>query len=167
MIDHERVWLAVEARFSMPPHSIHGPAHWRRVEAIGLALAEATGADRDVVHLFACFHDSRRETDGTDPDHGRRGAALARSMRGELFDLADDAFALLEFACTHHTDARTSKDPTIATCWDADRLDLARLGFRIERRLLSTAPAKRSEFQGWATSLCQLPPDRWGHPEAR
>ncbi|MEZ6235591.1 MAG: hypothetical protein R3B68_15505 [Phycisphaerales bacterium] len=31
-------------------------------------------------------------------------------------------------ACRDHTHARTHPDPTIATCFDADRLDLARVG---------------------------------------
>ncbi len=45
-------------------------------------------------------------------------------------------------ACDGHTDGKTSDDPTIGACWDADRLDLCRLGDRIDVRALSTAPAR-------------------------
>src|SRR5262245_33584211 len=63
-IDFERLWRTVAAQFVGRTTSIHGPAHWRRVERNGLLLAERTGADMEVVRLFALFHDSRRETDG-------------------------------------------------------------------------------------------------------
>ena len=43
--------------FKLGAESVHGPAHWGRVLEIGLELAKHTGADTDVVTLFAVFHD--------------------------------------------------------------------------------------------------------------
>ena len=36
---------------------IHGIEHWHQVEYNGMLLAKKTGADFDVVRLFAIFHD--------------------------------------------------------------------------------------------------------------
>jgi uncharacterized protein len=49
-------------------------------------------------------------------------------MRRSLFDLSDEDFQLLYDACAAHTDGGTQADITIQTCWDADRLDLGRVG---------------------------------------
>jgi uncharacterized protein len=59
-----------------------------------------------------------------------------------LFDLADEHFELLHHACAWHTHGRLSDDPTIGTCWDADRLDLGRVGTRPEARFMSTEFAR-------------------------
>ena len=117
---------------------LHGLSHWERVGRNGLDLAAGTeGADVDVVLLFALFHDSMRLNDGHDPEHGQRGGALAPELR-ELVPLGDDHLALLQTACAGHTDGRTSADPTIGACWDADRLDLPRVGITPVAALMST-----------------------------
>jgi uncharacterized protein len=122
------LWEFVTGQFHSPAYSIHGPDHWRRVESNGLFLATRTGADIAIVRLFALFHDSRRVNDGWDEGHGARGAEYAKSLRGTAFDLSDDRFELLHYACVWHTDGDHHDHPTIATCWDADRLDLGRVG---------------------------------------
>lgn len=106
----------------------HGVVHWARVLENGLRVAEANGADREVVTLFALFHDSRRVNEGRDDDHGVRGGTLARSLRGSLVHLDNARFELLFEACRLHTQGLTTGDPTLVACWDADRLDLGRVG---------------------------------------
>jgi len=118
--------------------SIHGPEHWRRVERNGLLIAKRSGAVVDVVRLFAVFHDSRREHDDWDVTHGARGVEYAKSLRGKIFDISDEHFGFLCSACTGHTDGQLSNNPTVGTCWDADRLDLDRLGIRLDRNYMST-----------------------------
>jgi uncharacterized protein len=98
------------------------------------------------VVLFAVFHDSQRLNESVDPGHGRRGAGLAGSLRGEAFHLSDHDFALLETACAYHTDCLTNGDITVQTCWDADGLDLGRVGIVPDPRYLCTPAAKESEF---------------------
>ena len=137
-IDWQRIWEQVTREFQCDLDSVHGPRHWRRVERNGLLVSRRSGAVQDVVRLFAVFHDSRREHDGWDDTHGARGAAYAASLRGVLFDLSDSHFELLHFACTWHTHGQLSDDPTIGTCWDADRLDLGRVGTRPQAEYMST-----------------------------
>jgi uncharacterized protein len=52
--------------------------------------------------------------------------------------LDDVSFALLEEACIWHTDRDFSDNPTIGTCWDADRLDLGRVGMIPNPKFMST-----------------------------
>jgi uncharacterized protein len=135
---------------------LHGEGHWRRVTAAGLALLpETPAADPAVVFLFAVFHDSMRFNDGHDPLHGPRGAALAGELRGEAFDLDDAKMELLSFACEEHTNGGVGSDPTVGVCWDADRLNLWRVGIRPDPRLLSTGAARNGGRIKWARDLQQ------------
>jgi uncharacterized protein len=129
--------------FILPEQSPHGPDHWQRVRHNGLLLAEQTGANPRVVELFAFFHDSCRETDGWDITHGPRGAELVREHyeSGQLPASATE-LELIVSACEGHTVERTHADPTIATCWDADRLDLPRVGITVNPEYLCTEAAR-------------------------
>src|SRR5689334_20875632 len=126
--DVEKVWEYVTSRFQGNWASLHGPTHWRRVERNAILLASRTKADVAVVRLFAIFHDSGRVHDGWDDGHGARGADYARQLRDVVYDLDDKAFDLLHYACVWHTNGMQHENLTIATCWDADRLDLGRVG---------------------------------------
>jgi uncharacterized protein len=137
-------------QYALPWHGTHGAGHWARVLENGLRLAEVTGALVEVVQLFAVFHDSRRTNEGADRGHGQQGADLAALLRGQLFDLPDREFELLYTACARHTDGLTEADVTIQTCWDADRLDLGRVGIAPHPRRLCTPAAKRPEILEWA-----------------
>ena len=147
-IDWKPLWDHVERQFPCDPRSVHGPDHWRRVERNGLLVCSGTGAVPEVVRLFALFHDSRREHDGYDVTHGARGAELAASLRGVLFDVSDAHLDLLQYACTWHTHGDTSVDPTIGACWDADRLDLGRVGITPSPRFMSTELGRRIAEHG-------------------
>jgi uncharacterized protein len=65
------------------------------------------------------------------------------SLVPDLFTLEPHRLALLEHAIRHHTAGRTSVDPTIGTCWDADRLDLGRVGMQPHQRYMSTRAARK------------------------
>ena len=142
---------AVLGQYPLPPGGTHGISHWARVLENGLRVAGTTGADPEVVALFALFHDSRRTNEGVDRGHGRRGAELARRLRGGHLDLDHARFELLHDACARHPDGETEADVTVQTCWDADRLDLPRVGFTIDPRLLCTEAARDPEVIAWAT----------------
>jgi len=129
---------------------IHGITHWARVLENGLRLASCTGAQIQVVALFAVFHDSKRANESKDPGHGRRGAEFARMLKGKAFNLSEDDFALLETACAYHTDSLTTGDITVQTCWDSDRLDLGRAGITPDPKYLCTDAAKQPELLNWA-----------------
>jgi uncharacterized protein len=140
-------WPAITAailhNYKLPVQGDHGVVHWARVLVNGLRIAEANGADPEVVTLFALFHDSRRVNEDHDPGHGLRGAQLARSLRGDLVHLDDGRFELLCEACRLHTDGLTSGDRTLLACWDADRLDLGRVGITPDPDRLGTKAARK------------------------
>ena len=121
----------------------HGRDHWLRVLLNGRLLAAETGANLRVVELFALLHDSCRENENDDPLHGHRAAANARELRGKWFDATDAEMDLLKLACELHSDGHTEADITVQTCWDADRLDLGRVGIRPSARYLCTEVARR------------------------
>lgn len=128
----------------------HGISHWARVLENGRLLAQVTGADLEVVELFAIFHDARRVNEGWDIGHGSRGAQLAEELLGRGFDLSVEPFQLLEIACIQHTDGLLEADITVQTCWDSDRLDLLRAGIRPSPDMLCTEAARNPEVITWA-----------------
>jgi uncharacterized protein len=143
-IDFRRIREQVADQFSLGIHSVHGPSHWERVEVWGLRLvAETPGADLTVVRLFALFHDSRRLTEWSDPQHGERGGAFARRKYREWFDCSESQLEVLVAACEGHELGDVSNDPTIGCCWDADRLDLPRVSINPDPEFMSTALGKR------------------------
>ena len=129
-------------RFAIDWHGAHGAAHWVRVRKNGMLLAKSTGANVAVVELFSFFHDSCRINEYVDDGHGKRGADLAMTLRGDLFNASDAEMVLLVEACTGHSDGEVEADVTVQTCWDADRLDLGRVGIRPDAQYLCTAAAK-------------------------
>ncbi len=142
-IHFDSIWAALSEQFGLGLNSIHGPDHWKRVESNGIRLATATeGADLLVVKLFAVFHDSQRINEYTDPDHGPAAERLVRTKQGDWFTLNTDQLELLCLACRKHTDGEVTADPTIGCCWDADRLDLPRVGMTPHRDYMSTAVGK-------------------------
>lgn len=119
----------------------HGPAHWARVWENGQRLAAKTpGCDLLVVSYFALFHDAMRENDFEDPEHGERGYKLAFDLRVHKL-LTAQQWEDFHAATAWHEQGLTSTDPTIGVCWDADRLDLPRVGITPDPRLMSTEAA--------------------------
>ncbi len=138
--------------FKLDWRGVHGVPHWARVRENGLRIGKAVGANLAVVELFAFLHDSRRFNDDSDPEHGRRAAEFARSLRGSLIHISDQDFELLTQACLHHSDGLTEADITVQTCWDADRLDLGRVGIKPKAAYLCTPVAKDPALIRWAYS---------------
>jgi len=129
---------------------LHGFPHWVRVRENGLRLAAMTGADPVVVELFALLHDSRRRNDAWDPRHGARAAESVEALNGSYFDLSAPQLELLKIACAFHSDGLTKGDVTVRACWDADRLDLGRIGTRPRLELFCTDAARQPEILDWA-----------------
>lgn len=143
-IDLLRLTAVVEGHSTNLASALHGPQHWRCVALVGLRLARVTtGADPCVAFLFGLFHDAMRVNDDEDPDHGRRGADLARRLvaSGEA-TVPPEILKPLLLACETHTEAGPTKDPVIGVCYDADRLNLWRVGIEPDPRYLSTSVGK-------------------------
>lgn len=143
---------AIRDQFKLDWHGIHGANHWARVRENGLTLAKHTGASVKVVELFAFLHDSQRLNDDHDPAHGARAAGFAGELRKQgVIALSDREFGLLDAACSAHSEGYTAVDDvTVMVCWDADRLDLGRVGIRPHPYYLCTAAAKDARMIEWA-----------------
>jgi uncharacterized protein len=144
-LDLTNLWDLAARKFVLGLDSLHGPDHWRRVEHNALTVAHATeDADILVVRLFAVLHDSCRLNESHDPEHGRRAANWTIDQLHTVhFDLAPARLNLLTEAMIWHDKGKISGDPTIGACWDADRLDLPRVGIRPEAKYMSTAHGKK------------------------
>jgi uncharacterized protein len=149
--------------------SLHGEPHWWCVAATGLDLADADPAvDRATVLLFGLLHDTRRENDSIDPEHGPRAAAWTRELvhRGVL-ELDDERLERVCGAIDLHTRGQVTADATVGACWDADRLHLPRCGIAPDPALFSTEPgrsdhhavlaaSRRARVGGWDELLARL-----------
>lgn len=141
----EPLLATIRNEFKADWNGLHGIRHWDRVFHHGTVIAKKRKADLDVVTLFAFLHDSCRWNDNSDYRHGERGAEFAYGMNGKLFYLDDSKLDDLCFAIRHHSGGEISTNPTIQTCWDADRLDLGRVGMKPSSKYLSHVAAKMIE----------------------
>jgi uncharacterized protein len=134
---------AIRSQFRLDWRGIHGAGHWARVRANGLTIATANGANKRVVEYFAFLHDACRLSEGRDHLHGQRAELLSRSIRKNLIKLDDSEFNLLVAAIEGHTHGQDHEDLTVCTCWDADRLDLTRIGITPDPARLCTEVGRK------------------------
>jgi uncharacterized protein len=145
------------ARF---PSQIHGPAHWSRVRRFGALLAEGEALPetaRTCVEIFAWVHDLAREHDGGGNEHAIDGALYIDQVVPAVFGaLLPDQMETIRSAIRYHSDGMTARQAseagllpsvawqpelllaTVGCCWDADRLDLPRVGIVPDARFMST-----------------------------
>ncbi len=128
--------------FRLDWDGVHGAPHWSRVRHNGLLLAQHTGANTRVIEYFAFLHDLGRENDYRDPEHGWRAAVIAQNIAGDLIAVTANELDLLIEACRGHSDGHLLADVTVMTCWDADRLDLGRVGIRPDPERLCNPHAR-------------------------
>lgn len=134
----------------------HGPRHWaqvmRNVERIHAARPDANLA---IGRAFAVLHDCCREHEVDDPEHGERAAAFVKELvredkmlfRREL-GLGLDQVRVLCDAIAGHNRGEVSTDATIGMCWDADRMDLPRVGIVPNAKLFSLPETKGLLWRG-------------------
>jgi uncharacterized protein len=132
---------------------LHGPWHWEQVERNAIALCTLMPkADKNVCRAFALIHDCKRENDDDDPGHGKRSAELVKNLYSKNFAqlkqvFTKDQLEMLIYACHYHNIGQVSDIETIGVCWDADRLDLARVSIYPDTKYLSTKPSHNLIFQ--------------------
>jgi uncharacterized protein len=145
----------------------HGISHWQRVERNGILLSMDNGHLRNgvkinVVRAFAYLHDKCRIDDWEDLEHGPRAAEMIPSIRETILKgLTDEEITLLEKACRYHTLAHKTGDITVDICFDADRLDLGRVGVTPNPKLMATEQghfyaANVAEFNKRAIEISKL-----------
>lgn len=141
----------VRPRFALDFESnVHGAPHWIRVARNGRKLVKTIGLgveDAAMVEWFAYLHDSCRLNDNRDHLHGERAAGFACTLRayGALNELNLEAFGNLVAALAGHSDGHTMhSSAAVRVCWDADRLDLLRVGILPDPRLMCTTAGKEA-----------------------
>jgi uncharacterized protein len=144
---------------------LHGPAHWKNVALTGNQLVRRDSRiDPLVVWLFSQLHDSQRISDQHDSEHGPRAAQAAQTLmaQGKIRIGRDQGQKLVD-AISLHTAGKTATDVTIGACWDADRLNLWRVGIAPDVKYLSTPAARRSfdKLSQYAAKLCLSDPPSW------
>ena len=137
----------INKQLALPINSLHGISHWKQVEMNGRRLSPSTRADTTVVSYFAYLHDSQRQNEDEDLGHGERAAVYCEELYKQGFlKITVHQLSQLMYACKFHSDSKVKTDDiTIATCWDADRLDLVRLGITPDPCFLLTEAGKHYE----------------------
>ena len=126
--DYKKIRCYSASRWPDAMGNTHGVEHWDRVARFGRMLYQE-GADMNVVLAFAYLHDSERKDNAEDIEHGKRASLLIdRIRKTELRALSDEQIEKLKRACELHTIEHRTGDITIDTCFDADRMDLLRVG---------------------------------------
>jgi hypothetical protein len=139
---------------------LHGPAHWARVHRFGLALGRGLELNQSAmrcIEVFSWTHDLARVDDGGGRVHALDGADYLYEVAPEVFPALDpQELGVISRAIRHHSDGLTAdvawrqgllsgcdwKPETVVLvtgcCWDADRLDLLRLGRKPRADKMST-----------------------------
>lgn len=164
----EKLLPEVMAQFALDPDGLHGLPHWARVLENALRLSRDIDVNPTVLELFSLLHDARRISDGDDRNHGLRSAEFAVYCRDRGFRLSDVDFAKLHTAIVGHD--RCCADPgdeTIRICWDAEQLELGRLGITPRPSRMYTEAARDLAVIDWADQRSRqghvpnLVQDRW------
>lgn len=119
----------------------HSTDHWLRVAQNGIILAQVELQDPVFCEIFGLLHDCQRLDDGKDKEHGARAAAYAYEIR-DLIPLNKRDKFRLAYALKFHDEKVHTEDPQVGCCWDADRLDLPRVGVVVDPYYLNTDAAK-------------------------
>ena len=141
---------------------IHGINHWMRVLANLVIIHDNLSIDLQVAIAFSFLHDAFRINDFDDIEHGERVEKWFKNNKkiSKKINLTERQKEVLFFACSWHSQGKTIslfneikhnfnefEINTIVSCWDADRLDLARAGILPNDRYLSTDVAKIKTIQ--------------------
>lgn len=141
----ELVTAVLERAFRHHISTVHGVKHWQDVWHYAEQIAENDpSVDIDVVAHFCLLHDSCRFDDNDDPGHGPRAAEFVNELHidGLLTGLNINQRKKLRYAIRNHSIGLVTEDPTVGVCWDADRLDLPRVGVTPIAILMSTKVGK-------------------------
>ena len=135
---------------------VHGIEHWKRVERNGLLLA-TEDVNVNVVRLFAYLHDHKRLSDRRDLEHGPRAAENMDNLRHTLLEgLTDEEFGMLRRACMEHTITERTGVPTIDAWFDADRMDLPRVGYMPDPDRMASALGAAYARHGVVQEDCSI-----------
>ncbi|MCP4581303.1 MAG: hypothetical protein GY839_06770 [candidate division Zixibacteria bacterium] len=143
----EELLKIIHNEFALEWYGCHGILHWLRVRRNGLALCEKMNGNSKIAELFSVIHDCKRMDNGEDILHGKRASSFIGNTSGMIDSiLSPNEIQILKYACEYHTTEDKSDNPDIQICWDADRLDLGRVGKKIDKIYINTSWAKDELF---------------------
>lgn len=90
--------------FKIDFYGDHGIKHWERVYKNTQILSNYYNLKSEVFELFALLHDSKRENEYEDIEHGLRASKFAKGLINDGFiKLSKEDEKKLIFACANHT----------------------------------------------------------------
>ena len=126
----------IAQQFQLDAFGNQGIEHWLRVLTTGRQIAQRIDVNIKVIELFSLIHDSRRWNDFDDPLHGHRAAEFCETLNYRWFEADETEIRLLRTACRYHSAGNLHPNSTVQACWDANRLDSARIGVTPNQRSL-------------------------------
>ncbi len=139
---------------SDPGHGSRGATFAASLRGV---LIDLPDEEFELLSVACALHsDGRTHVDQRSPAHGRAESECREDLRDE------------PTGGIRGMQARGTADLTIQTCWDADRLDLGRVGIVVRPARLCTAAARDAKLIAWANRRGYegyIPPlvlDAWG-----
>lgn len=127
-------------------NGVHGIDHWTRVLQNGIILCDKNpNLNKNIIIAFSFFHDVGRTREDDEPIHGYNGGRRLLKYKYKI-NLTKEEIDKCYEACVDHTHTRHHKDPQIAACWDADRLDLYRVGVMPDVDYLNLEESKEEDI---------------------
>ncbi|MFA6383329.1 MAG: HD domain-containing protein [Parcubacteria group bacterium] len=124
--------------------AVHNVKHVLKTVRNSSIIAKSVCPEKiDDVKMGALLHDIGRVDDfDRESTHAQKGAAIAYEILAKYFRNAPLDFKKILFAVKYHSRGKISRDPVIGAIWDGDRLDLERVGMKVNPKYLSTKKAK-------------------------
>lgn len=138
--------------FYLKDSFIHGAAHWSRVYHYGHILSELNDFDKENIAFFSIFHDSKRFNDDYDPEHGLRGAEFFKKL-SKIIDITNEQKEIIYEACKKHNYQQEADSLEVGLCFDADRLDLWRVGINPNDDYLHIKQSKSFEMKKFTKDM--------------
>ncbi len=127
-------------------NGVHGIDHWTRVLINGIQLSERNkNINKNIIIAFAFFHDIKRTVEDKEPEHGYNGGRYLLKYKYKI-NLTKEELNTCYEACVDHTNVKNHTDINIGACWDADRLDLYRVGVMPDLDYLNLEESKNKEL---------------------
>ena len=144
---YQNILDLIRKSFNINFYGDHGIKHWERVYKNTQVLANHYEIKSEVFELFSLLHDSKRENEYEDIEHGLRASKFAKELISDGFiNLSKEDEKKLIFACANHTKKDRSNplcnDLIVQICFDSDKLDLGRVGMTPDKKRMYTSYAK-------------------------
>ena len=149
---YESLIAQIKNDFKIDYYGDHGINHWRSVYENTQRLSAHYKIESEVFELFALLHDSKRENEAIDKQHGKRASEFVENLlHAEEIVMNDKDAKRLLYTCANHTYSDKSdplfNDLIVQICFDSDRLDIGRVGYVVDPSYLATGYAKQLAIQ--------------------